>query len=86
VLLTPSIRDHHPLYPPRTGRIRLVVYDLTGRRVRTLVRGVQPPGRYSVVWDGKDVEGREIASGIYLYRLEAVDRGFVATKQMLLVR
>jgi hypothetical protein len=71
---------------PERADIRLVVYDLTGRRIRTLVRGVQQPGRYSVVWDGRDETGRDVASGIYLYRLEVVGRGTVETKRMALIR
>jgi WD40 repeat protein len=71
---------------PNQAEIRLGIYDLTGRRVRTLVRGVHQPGRYSVVWDGRDQDGQEVASGIYLYRLEVMDRGVVETRRMLLVR
>jgi hypothetical protein len=43
-------------------------------------------GWYEVTWDGRDSAGREVASGVYLYRLEAIDRGFVETKRMVLVR
>lgn len=71
---------------PEPAEIRLVIYDLTGQRVRTLVQGMQQPGWHTAGWDAQDEEGREVASGIYLYRMEAVDRGFVETKRMLLVR
>lgn len=71
---------------PEPAEIRLVIYDLTGQRIRTLVQGVQQPGWYTVGWAGRDEEGREVASGIYLYRMEAMDRGFAETKRMLLVR
>jgi flagellar hook assembly protein FlgD len=71
---------------PEVADVRLVIYDLRGRRVRTLVQGYQEPGGYAVVWDGRDGAGREVASGIYCYRLEAVDRGFVQTKRMVLIR
>ena len=39
-----------------------------------------------VVWDGRDEEGRAVASGVYFYRMEAVERGFVETRRMLLLR
>jgi hypothetical protein len=52
--------------------------------VRTLVEKHQAPGDYSVVWDGQDESGLEVASGIYLYRL-ATD-GFADTKKLVLLR
>jgi hypothetical protein len=71
---------------PEVADVRLVIYDLVGRKVRVLVHSYQQPGRYEVVWDGRETEGREVASGVYLYRLEAVDRGFYGTRQMVLIR
>ena len=51
---------------------RLVVYDVAGRAVRTLVAGLpQVAGRYEAAWDGRDDAGRACASGVYIYRLEA---------------
>jgi hypothetical protein len=47
------------------------VWDVRGRVVRWLVEGeVQGPGEYQVVWDGKDEEGRDAASGVYLVRMK----------------
>ena len=72
---------------PEMAHVRLVIYDLTGQKIRILVHNAHhQPGSYTVIWDGRDEDGRSVASGIYLYRLEAVDRGFVATKRMLLIR
>jgi hypothetical protein len=71
---------------PEVAAIRLIVYDLAGRTIRTLVDGYQPSGHYAVVWDGKDEGGRMVASGVYLYRLEVIKRGFVETKRMILLR
>jgi hypothetical protein len=53
------------------GEIALSVFDPAGAHVRTLERGWRPPGRHQVVWDGKAEDGRELASGVYLVRLEA---------------
>jgi hypothetical protein len=48
----------------------LVVYDVLGRRVRTLLRdAARPAGFYSVRWDGRDSDGRPVGSGVYFYRL-----------------
>ena len=55
---------------PEPG-FELAVYDVRGRRVRTLARGV-PPGRYVLSWDGRDDEGRPAGSGIYILRLGEV--------------
>jgi hypothetical protein len=64
--------------------VRLVIHDLTGRRVRVLVDGERGAGRHNEAWNGKDAEGREVASGTYLYRLEA--GGAVRTGRMTLLR
>ncbi|HEY6866470.1 MAG TPA: FlgD immunoglobulin-like domain containing protein, partial [Candidatus Eisenbacteria bacterium] len=51
--------------------VRLEVYDLGGRRVRTLVDGVGEAGTRHVVWDGKGESGARVPAGVYLMRLEA---------------
>lgn len=66
------------------GRTRLQVIDLKGRVVRTLVDGRLPPGRHEVEWRGRDDDDREVASGVYLYRLEA--DGASAMGRMTLVK
>ena len=49
--------------------VQLDIYNLLGQKVRILVNEEQVPGFYSVVWDGRNGEGQEMASGVYLYRL-----------------
>ncbi|MFH1337013.1 MAG: T9SS type A sorting domain-containing protein, partial [Candidatus Zixiibacteriota bacterium] len=66
------------------GRVNLTIYDLLGRRVRTLADENQTPGEKSLDWDGKDDKGNTIASGIYFYRLEAGQLS--NTKKMLLLK
>jgi hypothetical protein len=56
---------------PRGAQTELAVYDITGRRIRTLVSGVQPAGPHEVTWDGFDDAGRRPQPGIYLYRLNS---------------
>ena len=56
---------------PGEGRVVLEVFDITGRRLRTLVDGVRVSGRHREVWDGCDDRGRQVASGVYIYRLQA---------------
>jgi len=50
-------------------RVKLEIFNSLGRLVTTIVDGEKAPGEYEVLWDGKDETGREVASGIYFYRL-----------------
>jgi hypothetical protein len=64
--------------------VSIVVYDVSGRRLRMLVDEVQEPNRYTVGWDGRDDVGRELASGVYFVRYVAGDHRF--TKKAVLLR
>lgn len=56
---------------PRASEVRVVIYDVLGRRVRTMVDRMHQPGRYQRVWDGRNGGGERVASGVYLVRLTA---------------
>jgi trimeric autotransporter adhesin len=58
----------------RAGAARLTVFDLAGRRVRSLADGVLPAGRHEIAWDGADNAGRTTPPGLYFYRLETGGR------------
>jgi hypothetical protein len=62
----------------------LTVHDVTGRRVAELGSGRITPGRHAVTWDGRDGGGREVAAGVYFYRLD-VD-GEVTTRKAVHLR
>jgi len=64
---------------PEASAVRLVIYDVLGRQVATLVDGVRPAGRHRVTF-----EAANLPSGIYLYRLDA--GSFTQTRRMLLVK
>ena len=64
---------------PKTGSVKLIVYDLTGKEILTLVNGEMKAGSYNVVFNGSN-----LASGIYFYRFIAVD--FVEAKKMVLIK
>jgi len=66
------------------GGIYLDVFDVTGRKVRTLDSGYKTVGTYKVICDGTDDAGRPLANGVYLYRLEWLEE--TAVKKMVLVR
>ena len=55
---------------PAAGRARLVLYDVRGRRVRTLVDGARAAGEHVARWDGRDESGAPAAAGVYFLRLE----------------
>ena len=67
------------------SNVSLSIYDAAGRRVRSLVEAVQDPraGGYSISWDGKNDRGETVASGVYVYRLNA-GKAIVSKKLMLL--
>jgi len=57
---------------PRAGVVSLDVFDLAGRRLRTLERGGwRPAGAYRSVWDGRGDDGLRLRSGVYFVRLSA---------------
>lgn len=59
--------------PSGADRVSLAVYNVNGRLVRTLVDGAMASGPHSVVWDGRDSEGRSMSSGVYFAKLAAGD-------------
>jgi len=75
---TVDSRQTHPI--PTT----LKIYNILGQLVKTLVDEAQEPGSYEVIWDGKDEEGNEVASGIYFHQLKTEE--FSQTKKMVLIR
>ena len=66
------------------GAAKLVVYDIVGSEVRTLVNTAVNSGTHTVTWDGRDNAGNEVATGMYFYRLTA---GITSlTKKMLFLK
>jgi len=63
--------------------VKLAVYDMQGRLVRTLVDELRTAGEHSVIWDGTDDRGQRVASGSYLYRLQTADRLLTRTMTMV---
>jgi immune inhibitor InhA-like protein/flagellar hook capping protein FlgD len=69
---------------PKTANVKLEVYNMLGQKVKTLVNANQPAKFYTVQWNGLNEKGSKVASGIYLYRIEAGD--FIKTNKMLLLK
>lgn len=55
----------------REDRVTLRIYDLRGRRVRTLIDGFRPAGSNPITWDGRDDQGRSVSAGVYVCQLDA---------------
>ncbi len=69
---------------PRISSVKLTIYNILGQTVRDWSYDMIFPGRNSIMWDGRDSFGNEIASGIYFYRLTAGE--YIETKKMVLVK
>ena len=69
----------------RETSVRLVIYDILGKKVRTLIDSeVHQPGSYGIEWDSRNGFGNILSSGTYFYRFEAGD--FVSIKKMMLLK
>lgn len=67
-----------------SGQVSLIVYNLLGQKVRTLINGYAPQGTYRLQWDGNNDMGQRVSSGVYLYRLESGGKRF--TKRMMFLK
>jgi len=70
----------------KAGIVRLMIYNLNGHLIRTLLNYKYSAGEWTVVWDGKDKTGSDVSSGIYLFRLELDGGKWSSIKKMILVR
>ncbi len=68
----------------RPGPATIWVYNALGQKIRTLAQGIHNRGSHTIVWDGRDSQGRNVSSGVYYYRLIADN--FIITKKMILLR
>lgn len=69
---------------PSEGIVNLAIYNILGQKVKTCVNGKKAPGYYTYLWNGKNDKGMEVASGVYIYRLNYGDKQ--VSKQMLLLK
>ena len=64
---------------PSEGKVELLVYDILGREIQTLVNEIKTPGQYEIIFDGKD-----LSTGVYFYRLNF--DGYSSVKKMLIIK
>lgn len=69
---------------PRSHDVKIIIYNVLGQQVRTLVKENFNAGRHIVNWDGKDNAGNLVSTGVYFYRIQAGD--FIASKKMLMMQ
>ena len=97
VSLTPRAFKLHHAYPnpfnPTTtlayeigsvGNVDIKVYDVYGKEINSLFSGTRLPGRHEVTWDAKDSGGRQVSSGVYLFKVTA--NGKTQTAKTLLLK
>jgi len=69
---------------PKNSHVQLVVYNVLGQTVKTLVDQEMAAGTHEVTWDGRNADGNQVSSGIYFYRINADN--FNATKKMMMLK
>ncbi len=78
----PSTRISYFL--PNATNVKVLIYDILGREVKSLVNDYQASGTHNVVWNGDNNFGGKVASGVYIYRVVAGNN--IATKKMVLLK
>mgnify|MGYP002822157689 FL=1 len=69
---------------PENSYVNVIIYDMLGREVKTLVNQTQDAGYKSVIWDATNDYGKPVSAGVYLYQIQAGE--FVQTKKMVLLK
>jgi hypothetical protein len=96
-IVTPEVFALHQNYPnpfnptttlrydlPEDSQVKIMIYDLMGREVKSLVNIQQNAGYKAVVWDATNNLGQPVSAGMYLYRISAGD--FYSVKKMVLLK
>ena len=69
---------------PENSYVNVTVYDLLGKKVKTLVNTTQDAGFKSVIWNATNDYGKPVSAGVYLYQIQAGE--FVQTRKMVLLK
>jgi hypothetical protein len=86
-ILSPMVTTLHNAYPnpfnPITtisfslaefGNVNISIYNIRGQHIKTLINEAKSAGKYQVIWDGTDNQGKSVSSGIYLYAMRTEDK------------
>ncbi len=66
------------------GNISINIYNIKGEQIKTLVNAVYPVGEHTVVWNGKDNNGKIVSSGVYFYHM--LSKEYSSTRKMILMK
>ena len=72
--------------------VRLAVYNILGEQVRQLLAENVLPGYHSILWDGKNMYGKEVATGLYIYQIQATFKNekkkvnFIKARKMMVIK
>ena len=69
---------------PEVASVRVDIYNILGQRVSTLINRSHEPGYYRIQWDGTNDYGQALASGMYIYSIQA--SGFTSVKKLVLMK
>jgi len=69
---------------PENGHVNITIYDMLGRKVKTLVSTTQDAGYRTVIWNSTNDYGKPVSAGIYLYQIQAGE--YISTKKMVLLK
>ena len=69
---------------PENGLVNIIIYDMLGKQVKTLINQTQDAGYQSVIWDATNDYGKPVSAGIYLYQIQAGE--YMQTKKMVLLK
>jgi hypothetical protein len=69
---------------PENSLVNIIIYDMLGREVKTLINQTQDAGYKSVIWDATNDYGKPVSAGIYLYQIQAGE--YISTKKMVLLK
>ena len=71
-------------YLPENIRVNIIIYDMLGRQVKTLINQTQDAGFKSIIWNATNDYGKPVSAGIYLYQIQAGE--YISTKKMVLLK
>ena len=69
---------------PENGHVNIIIYDMLGKQVKTLINQTHEAGYRSVIWDATNDYGKPVSAGIYLYQIQAGE--YISTKKMVLLK
>ena len=69
---------------PENSHVTITIYDMRGRKVKTLVNSTQDAGYRSVVWDASNAYGQPVSGGVYLCQIQAGE--YMQTKKMVFLK